>query len=106
MTYAARVSALRADLAHHRRAASGAIPDDYGLWLAVQGAGVPVRVGRRLRARYRHVLYDGARRYLLLSQRRTRQLVTSLPSRCTHLDLSSGLSPGVDWEDVANSLAR
>ncbi len=108
MTFSARLSALREDLSIHRRASNETVPDDFGLWLALQGAGFPLRFGQKFPRRVRPYLNHAAMIYLrctlaskTLRQSR-RRLVTSMPSRCTHL-VADGLAPGVDWEAVATA---
>jgi hypothetical protein len=106
MTFGARLSALRQDFPIHRRAALGQVPDDFGLWLALQGAGLPLRLGDRVPRRLRPYLYQAATRYvrgtlmLPFLQHARRRLVTSTPGRCTHM-VTDGLAPGVDWRAVA-----
>ena len=107
MTFAAQVGALREGAQTHRRASAGSVPDDYGLWLALQGAEFPMRLGARVSPRLRPFLYRAGQRFM--AARRSpyrRQLVVSLPSRCTHADLSDGLAPGVDWGMIAEMASR
>ena len=62
MTFGARLSALRQDFPIHCRAATGQIPDDFGLWLALQGAGLPLQLGDRVPSRLRPYIYQAATR--------------------------------------------
>ena len=81
LTYGVRLGALRRDAWIHRWKTRGPIPDDRGIWRAVQGLG-----GYRLRFP-------------------RRRLVSPMPSLATHLEREH-LSPGVDWAEAAAEVRR
>lgn len=106
MTFAARLSALRRDSALFRAAATGPNPNDYPLWLAIQGGRMPRLLLEHYHSIPRAGALLGSAKAAMLRRRRPESVLLAccLPSGATHLDLSDGLAPMVDWAAVARTV--
>ena len=113
MTFAARVHTLRRDLNIHQARLAGPRPDDFGLFLRLQGrtAGPsrfmfrladlgPPRLSRFAMSAARHFIHrQFAREHGSLAA-----LAATCPSHACHLDLTHGLAPGRDWKALAEAI--
>ena len=110
MTFAARVHTLRRDFKIHQARLAGPAPDDFGLFLRLQGRTVrpsrflfrladlgPPRLSRFPMTAARHVIG----RHM---ERGHGSLAATCPSHACHLDLTHGLALGRDWKALAEDI--